>query len=350
MKKRILIIGGAGFIGINAAKKFLDDGHAVTIFDNLSRLGTAFNIAWLDTLYKGTYGFVKGDVRYDQALLETVVAEHDVVFHLAAQVAVTTSVVDPRTDFEINAGGTFNVLEAIRQSSNKPLLVFTSTNKVFGDLENLQIDEQETRYVLRDFPHGISASHSLDFHSPYGCSKGAADQYVHDYARIYGLKTVVLRQSCIYGYNQFGIEDQGWIAWFIIAFLTKKSATLYGNGKQVRDVLFIDDLVNLYQLLMDHEETVSGKVYTVGGGADNTLSLLEFIDILKTKHGLSLTYDTASPRPGDQKVFVSDNRALAEAIGWVPVVSCEKGVGLLVAWVQEHLSEIAAVYKSRAQS
>lgn len=343
-KKKILIIGGAGFIGINSAKKFIEDGCQVTIFDNLSRNGTDKNMKWLETEYAGKYDFIRGDVRFDQELLAQAVEASDAVLHLAAQVAVTTSVADPRTDFEINALGTLNVLEAIRKSEKKPLIIYTSTNKVYGDLERSAVKEEDSRYALLDYPAGVPETYLLDFHSPYGCSKGAADQYVRDYARIYGLKTVVLRQSCIYGRHQFGIEDQGWIAWFIIAHLTGRPISLYGNGKQVRDVLFVDDLVNLYQKLIDKIETVAGKIYNVGGGMENSISLLEFIQKLKKNHDFDIRHEVKETRPGDQKVFVSDNQKLADDLGWSPTVGVDEGIDKLVKWVQENLDRIRSLY------
>ncbi|MEK7526367.1 MAG: NAD-dependent epimerase/dehydratase family protein, partial [Patescibacteria group bacterium] len=231
--KNILIIGGAGFIGSNAAAYFLKKGKTVTILDNFARNGTRDNLAWLKSI-NPKLKVVEADVRYDQKILSREVEKVDAVLHLAAQVAVTTSVNDPREDFDINAQGTFNVLEAIRNSKLKPAIIYTSTNKVYGGMEEVKVKKDKGRYIYVDFPKGISEEFPLDFHSPYGCSKGCADQYVRDYARIYGLKTVVFRQSCVYGPRQFGVEDQGWVAWFIIASALGKPITIYGDGKQVR--------------------------------------------------------------------------------------------------------------------
>jgi len=344
MGKKILLIGGAGFIGINAAQRFLEEGHEVTILDNLSRRGTDLNLSWLRAAYPDRWRFVRGDIRFDRELLEQEVAGHEAIYQLAAQVAVTTSVANPREDFEINALGTFNVLEAARLAGHKPLIVYSSTNKVYGDLETLAIREDEKRYALSDYPAGISESYPLDFHSPYGCSKGAADQYMHDYARIYGLPTVVLRQSCIYGQHQFGIEDQGWVAWFIIAFLSHRPVTLYGNGKQVRDILFVDDLTRLYSLLFVNREQAAGKIYNVGGGSENTISLLEFLGHLRDEYGFDITCRAADPRPGDQKVFVSDNSALERDLGWKPAVGSLAGIEKITAWIRENLPLIQSLY------
>src|SRR3989344_6444088 len=243
--KRLLITGGAGFIGINFADYFSRRGWPVTLLDNLSRKGTAENLAWEQREHPGIR-FVQADIRHDQGVIAREVAEHEVIHHLAAQVAVTTSVTNPSEDFAINAWGTVNMMEAVRKHSPSALFMYASTNKVYGGMEDIRVEAGERQYRYRDYPHGISENQPLDFHSPYGCSKGAADQYVRDYARIYGLKTVVFRQSCIYGPRQFGVEDQGWLAWFIIAVVTKTPITIYGDGRQVRDVLFIDDLVRAY--------------------------------------------------------------------------------------------------------
>ncbi|MEK7178924.1 MAG: NAD-dependent epimerase/dehydratase family protein, partial [Patescibacteria group bacterium] len=303
MKRRILITGGAGFIGTNSVLHFLDKGWDVTILDNLSRRGVDLNLKRLESSHPRRFSFVKADVRYDQDVLDREAAAHDAVLHLAAQVAVTTSVTDPRTDFEINTLGTFNVLEAARKVPTPPIVIYSSTNKVYGDLEELEIEEKETRYHLKDLPGGVHEGQQLDFHSPYGCSKGAADKYVRDYARIYGIPTVVFRQSCIYGPNQFGIEDQGWLAWFTIAALLKRPITLYGNGKQVRDVLYVKDLAELYETAIENIDDARGHAFNTGGGKENSVSLIEFFDILEKGHDLSLEKGYGDERPGDQKVF-----------------------------------------------
>src|SRR3990167_11039250 len=271
-KKSILITGGTGFIGSNLASYFLKKKYKVVVLDNFSRKGSVANEKWLKGI-KGDLRIVKADVTTDRTILQREVNQTDAVIHLAAQVAVTTSVENPRNDFIINALGTFNVLEAIRKSKNKPPIIYSSTNKVYGGMENTKIKSLGTRYIYKHFPLGISENVGLDFHSPYGCSKGAADQYVRDYARIYGLKTVVFRQSCIYGPHQYGVEDQGWLAWFIIALNLGQKLTVYCNGKQVSDVLFIQDLIDAYELAIENIDKTKGEIYNIGGGIDNSLSV-----------------------------------------------------------------------------
>jgi CDP-paratose 2-epimerase len=346
MTNRILITGGAGFIGINASRHFLRKGNAVTIFDNFSRKGTDINVANLEKEFPKGFKVVKGDVRYDRDLLEREVSEHDVVLHLAAQVAVTTSIIDPRTDFEINALGTFNVLEAVRISRNRPFVIYTSTNKVFGSLEGLPVREEGKRFRFisdEHHEHGVSEVYPLDFHSPYGVSKGVADQYTIDYSRIYGLKTVVFRQSCIYGTNQFGVEDQGWLAWFTIAAMMGRPITIYGTGKQIRDVLFVDDVVKLYELAIDSQDIVNGKAYNVGGGPTNTLSLIELLDHMEEKMGYSPELQYAEPRAGDQPVFVADIRRAKNELGWEPQVTVEAGIEQMHQWLKDNADDVRKV-------
>lgn len=333
---KYLITGGAGFIGCNLAATLLRKGHEVVIFDNLSRKGTDLNIKWLRTC--GRFTLIKGDLRQFDDVRKALrkAGPVDTVAHLAAQVAVTTSVTDPREDFDINALGTFNLLEAVRLTGADPVVLFASTNKVYGGMEDIAIVERKGRYQYRDFPHGISEDRLLDFHSPYGCSKGAADQYVHDYARIYGLRTVVFRQSCIYGYRQFGVEDQGWVAWFIIASVLGRPVTVYGDGKQVRDVLFIDDLVDAYLTAERRIKKTSGRVFNIGGGADNQMSLLELIAFLEEQLGRTLDYSFADWRPGDQPVFVCDVSRAQQEFGWKPRTPVKKGVKKLFDWVVEN--------------
>lgn len=333
---RILITGGAGFTGANCATYFANKGHYVVIFDNLSRTGSEKNLQWIKS--ECSVEFVKGDVRKFEKLVNTITQKgpFDLIIHLAAQVAVTTSVKNPREDFEINALGTFNLLEAIRQHNPEAAVIYSSTNKVYGEMEDLNIIERDGRYIYRDLAEGVDESRNLDFHSPYGCSKGAADQYCRDYARIYGLKTVVMRQSCIYGYRQFGVEDQGWVAWFCIASLLGKQITIYGDGKQVRDVLFIDDLVRAYELAYENKNHIAGKVFNIGGGPENTLSLHEFIRLLEELKGekIPLAYDDW--RPGDQKTFVANISSAEMEFGWEPVVRPDEGVTKLYNWVSEN--------------
>lgn len=335
--KQILITGGAGFIGVNAAQLFLQEGWHVTVLDNLSRRGGALNLDWLRG--QGTVEFQKVDIR-DQAALEAAFAgrRYDYVLHCAGQVAVTTSVSNPREDFECNALGTFNVLEAVRRHCPEAFFLYTSTNKVYGGMEHLKIVERNGRYEYGDLPEGVDESAPLDFHSPYGCSKGAADQYVRDYSRIYGLATVCFRQSCIYGYRQFGIEDQGWVAWFTIAHALGQKITIFGDGKQTRDVLFIEDLVQAYKLAFDNREKLSGQVYNIGGGPRNQLSLLELIDMLEKLRGRAITPTFADWRPGDQRVFVADIQKAHRDFGWQPVHDCRAGVAKLIGWVDAHRS------------
>ena len=334
--KTILIIGGAGFTGINAAEYFLKKGYNVIIYDNFSRHGSLRNIEWLKNKNLGHVQIISGDIRLSNKSLDKAVAKSDFVLHLAAQVAVTLSVANPREDFGINAIGTFNVFETIRKSTNKPILIYSSTNKVYGEMKHLKITETEKRYQYSDIK-GISEKMQLDFHSPYGCSKGCADQYVIDYSRIYDLRTVVLRQSCIYGYHQFGMEDQGWVAWFTIAAHKKIPLTIYGDGKQVRDVLFITDLIRLYDLVFENINITSGKAYNVGGGPDNVLSLLEIVSLLKKFQGNSIDPSYSDWRPGDQKVYISDISKIKNDLGWEPETSVEEGVAKLSNWVSDNL-------------
>jgi CDP-paratose 2-epimerase len=333
---KVLIIGGAGFIGCNIARRLLDQGDEVLVFDNLSRKGTHSNLRWLQSL--GSIRFFKGDIRRAEALQEVFASHPDigVVYHMAAQVAVTTSVTNPREDFEINALGTFNVLEAIRLSGADPILLFASTNKVYGGMEDVKIVEEDGRYAYRDLRKGIPEDRLLDFHSPYGCSKGAADQYVRDYARIYGLRTVTFRQSCIYGYRQFGIEDQGWVAWFTIQAVLDRPISIYGDGKQVRDMLFVDDLVQAYQMAVEAIETTSGKIYNLGGGPGNKMCLHDLIHNLESLTNRKLKYAYDEWRPGDQPVFVCNVDKAKREFGWKPSTSPEEGVRKLFDWVSKN--------------
>ncbi|HZY44294.1 MAG TPA: NAD-dependent epimerase/dehydratase family protein, partial [Anaerolineae bacterium] len=302
---RVLITGGAGFIGCNAADRFLRRGDQVTIFDNLSRRGVNSNLVWLRTRHgPDSFRLTQADVR-DAASLLNAARDQEVIIHLAGQVTVTTSVIDPRSDFETNAVGTFNALEAARLSGSNPIFLYSSTNKVYGGMDDVVLTEGAQRYSYRDYPLGIPETYPLDFHSPYGCSKGTGDQYVRDYARIYGLRSVVLRQSAIYGPRQFGIEDQGWLAWFIIAAVSGKLITIYGDGKQVRDVLFIDDLIDLYETAITKIDQSAGRVFNVGGGADNILSIwTDFGPMLEKLVDRKIDVGRGDWRPGDQRIYV----------------------------------------------
>lgn len=337
MVRNYLVTGGAGFIGSNYVSRLLKRGEKVTVFDNLSRKGAAANLTWLREKYgANSFQLIQADVR-DTKAIEEAAADADVIVHLAAQVAVTTSVTHPREDFEINALGTFNVLEAARASGRKPIFLFASTNKVYGGMDDVEVVEQATRYMYKDLPLGCPESQPLDFHSPYGCSKGTGDQYVRDYARIYNLPTVVFRQSCIYGPRQFGVEDQGWVAWFIIAAVNQRPITIYGDGKQVRDVLFVEDLLDGYDLAVNNIQTAAGKVYNMGGGVVNTISIwTEFRPILEKAIGQNIPTSQGDWRPGDQKVFIADIRKAETELGWRPRVSVEEGVERLVEWVKSN--------------
>jgi CDP-paratose 2-epimerase len=330
---KALITGGAGFIGSNLARRLIGEGHRVTVYDNLSRPGADKNAGWLRAECGDGWTLLRADIRDFEALRQAA-AGVDVIYHLASQVAVTTSVQDPRLDFEVNALGTFNVLEAARLSDQRPIVLYASTNKVYGGMEDVVVVEGEKSYAYRDYPHGIPESYPLDFHSPYGCSKGAGDQYVRDYARIYGLPTVVFRQSCIYGTRQFGVEDQGWVAWFLIAAVTGQPITIYGDGKQVRDLLWVDDLLDLYDLAVQKIEVAAGQVYNVGGGPGNTLSVWrELGPILAELMGREIPVAWDDWRPGDQPIFVTDIRKAERELGWRPRTSREEGVRRLYEWV-----------------
>jgi CDP-paratose 2-epimerase len=335
MARQILVTGGAGFIGANYVSRLLQRGEEVIVYDNLSRSGSKINLEWLhDTYGKDAFELVAGDIR-DAGLVGKTARKADVIVHLAAQVAVTTSVTSPREDFETNALGTFNVMEAARLSGRQPAVLFASTNKVYGGMEEVRILEGATAYRYADYPEGISETQPLDFHSPYGCSKGCGDQYVRDYHRIYDLPTMVFRQSCIYGPHQFGVEDQGWVAWFIIAAVTGQPITIYGNGKQVRDVLFVEDLLDAYDAALANPGKAAGQVYNVGGGPENTMSIwTEFCPLLEQLLGRPVPTASGDWRPGDQRIYVSDIRKARRELGWIPRVGVPAGVKRLYDWVQ----------------
>jgi CDP-paratose 2-epimerase len=336
--RKWIITGGAGFIGCHAAARFGRDGGHVVVVDNLSRRGAEANLAWLRE--QGVTDFVRLDVR-DASALNELLARHadaDAVLHLAGQVAVTTSVANPRADFEANALGTFNVLEAVRVAAEgRPAVLYSSTNKVYGHMEHVGVVERNGRYAYADRPDGVDESEPLDLLSPYGCSKGAGDQYVRDYARIYGIKTVSFRQSCIYGTRQFGIEDQGWVAWFCVAAVTGRPFTIFGDGKQVRDALWIDDLLDAYESALDRIDAIKGEVFNLGGGPANTLSLLELVAMLESALGRRFDPPFADWRPGDQRVFVADTRKAQRLLGWTPKVGPAEGVSRLLGWVRENV-------------
>ena len=313
----VLITGGAGFIGSNLAEKLLLEGATVRVLDNCSRLGVLRNLQWLQQLdTPGTLEVIRGDVR-DAALLRSAVDGTAEVYHLAAQVAVTTSIEDPETDFHTNATGTLNLLEAVRRAPVKPFVLYTSTNKVYGSLEGIPVRRAGTRYEATDRTFvGVSESEALDFHSPYGCSKGAADQYVRDYARIYDVPTVVFRMSCIAGPRQFGNEDQGWVAHFFYSALAGKLVTVYGDGLQVRDILHVHDLLDAMQAARTNIRGTRGEVYNVGGGLERTASVQEMLATIGKRTGIAPRLAFAETRPGDQPLYISDTSQLQGDTGW----------------------------------
>lgn len=337
--RMVLITGGAGFIGSNLADLLLRNGERVVVLDNLSRPGTEKNLRWLVDRYPRNLTVEVGDVRDGPRVARLVEDAHS-VFHLAAQVAVTSSITDPAHDFEVNVEGTLNVLEAARKSDPQPAVLFTSTNKVYGDLEHVPISLNGTRYLFEDERSGISEDQPLDFHSPYGCSKGAADQYVRDYARIYNLPTAVFRMSCIYGPRQFGNEDQGWVAHFAISALTGGQITLYGDGKQVRDILYVGDLVRAMLRGAAAARRAPGRIYNVGGGRKNSVSLVEMLALLEKVLDRPIRRRHAKWRPGDQRIYVSDIDKIGSELDWVPDVSKEEGVRRLVHWIRTNRSQV----------
>lgn len=337
---RVIITGGAGFIGSNAAARYLERGDEVVIVDNLARAGTRENLRWLKE--RGTPKFYAADLREAEAIngIFRNFRDASLILHLGGQVAVTSSVADPRSDFEVNALGTLNVLEAMRRNRMQAVLIYASTNKVYGGLKQVEVVESPTRYKYAAMPHGVSEQMQIDFHSPYGCSKGAADQYVVDYHRVYGLNTVVFRQSCIYGARQFGIEDQGWVAWFLIAAALGRPITIYGDGKQVRDVLCVEDLLEAFDAARVNITAARGRVYNIGGGPANAISLLDLIDHVGKIRGEKLGYVNREWRPGDQRIYVSDIRRARSELKWKPRVPWRTGVETLNAWVAANRVEL----------
>ncbi len=342
--KAVLITGGAGFIGTNLAHRLLSEGRPVLIYDNLSRKGVERNLAWLRSVHGDLVQFQCADVRDPEALRKAV-KRASAVYHFAAQVAVTTSLDKPIFDFEVNARGTLNLLEALRSLAEPPPLLFTSTNKVYGDLRDVRLRIGEGRYEPVDSEvrqHGFSEARPLHFHSPYGCSKGAACQYVQDYARTFGLQTVVFRMSCIYGPHQFGNEDQGWVAHFLINALAGSDITLYGDGRQVRDVLFVEDLVDALVGAQQHISKLAGEVFNIGGGPSNTTSLLELLDLIGDLHGTHPEVRFEDWRPADQQYYVSDTRKFTNATGWFARTEMRCGVEKLYHWLRESQTAVPA--------
>ena len=334
---KLLITGGCGFLGSNLASYALARGDELVIFDNLYRNGSCDNLTWLQT--QGNFTFEHGDIRNQNDITRVIQAfKPDAIFHLAGQVAMTSSIVDPRKDFEINVVGSYNLLEAVRNFSPGTAVLYSSTNKVYGDLEQFSYTETDTRYICDQHPNGFDEKITLDFHSPYGCSKGAADQYVIDYARIFGIKTVVFRHSSMYGGRQFATYDQGWVGWFCqkadeAAKGSKQRFTISGNGKQVRDVLHAEDIISLYFTALSKIDSVSGNAFNIGGGIGASLSLLELFTMLESITGVTLCYDKLPPRESDQRVFVSDVTKAIELLGWRPMVGNREGVARMMEWV-----------------
>ncbi len=342
MAEKWLITGGCGFVGSNLAASLLEDGHEVVAFDNLSRVGSAENLRWLQERAArpgaGRFTWFPGDTR-NRADVDSLFQRHgagaSAVAHVAGQVAMTTSIERPRLDFETNALGALNVLEAVRATCPAAAVLFSSTNKVYGDLRQFRHEEAATRWTLPDLPHGLDEAVALEFHSPYGCSKGAADQYFLDYHRIFGLKTVVFRHSSMYGGRQFATYDQGWVGWFVEQVLSGARFTISGDGKQVRDLLHADDLVTCYRQAAARIDACAGRPFNIGGGMASSLSLLELFAALERITGKKADFERLPWRASDQKVFVADTRAAAAAFGWAPRVGCDEGLRRMVEWVRE---------------
>jgi len=342
--RRTLITGGAGFIGTNTAARLLHEGRPVRIVDDLSRPGVERNLAWLEAEYGSALEVEVADVA-DARVMQRAVAGVDAVFHFAAQVAVTTSLVDPVRDADVNVRGTMQLLEAVRRRPRPPAVVFTSTNKVYGSLADVELHEGPSRYMPVAAPlaeRGIGEDRPLAFCTPYGCSKGAADQYVLDYAGSYGVPSVVFRMSCIYGPHQFGTEDQGWVAHFLISAIEGRPITIYGDGKQLRDILYVEDLVDALLLARARAGELAGRAFNIGGGPANTVSLIELIAMISELTGEAPVVHERPWRQGDQRYYVSDTRAFARATGWRPTADPEHGVSALCDWLGSARQQAAA--------
>jgi CDP-paratose 2-epimerase len=342
---KLLITGGCGFLGSNLASHALSSGIALTVFDNLYRQGSQENLQWLRG--QGRFEFIHGDIRNPNDVQRAIArVRPEAVFHLAGQVAMTTSIADPRMDFEVNALGTLNLLESIRSCAPEATVIYSSTNKVYGDLEQYQYQETKTRHVCIDKPNGFAEDTPLDFHSPYGCSKGAADQYLRDYHRIFGLRTVVFRHSSMYGGRQFATIDQGWVGWFCRKAAEARTGmqtepfTISGDGKQVRDVLHADDMISLYFSTLQHAETAVGQAFNIGGGMANSLSLLELFSLLETSIDRPLNYTRLPARESDQRVFVADLSKIQLLTGWKPRVTAQQGVSRMLSWTLDQMGRI----------
>lgn len=335
---KYLITGGCGFLGSNIASEVLKQGCDLVVFDSLYRFGSYQNLEWLKT--QGEFEFIHGDIRNTNDV-ERTIKQHkpDVIYHLAGQVAMTTSIADPRMDFEVNVGGSFNLLNAVRLYSPESTVIYSSTNKVYGDLEQFEYLEKNTRYECIDKPNGFDESVNLDFHSPYGTSKGSADQYMLDFARIYGLKTVVFRHSSMFGGRQFATADQGWLGWFTQKAVEIKNGTarepftISGNGKQVRDLLYASDCVALYLKAAENIDAIKGQAFNIGGGIENSLSLLELFQFLEQELGIKMAYQQLPPRESDQRVFVADITKSKNMINWTPKVNKAEGIRKMIEWV-----------------
>lgn len=333
----ILITGGCGFLGSNLAAYGIENNNNITIFDNLSRLGSYDNYQWLKT--EGDFKFIHGDIR-NKNDVESIIKnnEFDAIFHLSGQVAMTTSIENPYKDFETNVLGTLNILDSVRKYSSNTHIFYSSTNKVYGDLEEFNYVEENTRYVCKEYPNGFPETVNLNFHSPYGCSKGSADQYMLDYNRIFGIKTTVFRHSSMYGSRQFSTYDQGWIGWFCQKALETKNNrntifTISGNGKQVRDILHASDMINLYYSALNNSDRVSGKIYNIGGGMEQSLSLLELFSLLNDMLNIKLRYEQLPFRISDQKVFVADISKINKDINWKPEITSYNGISEMILWL-----------------
>jgi CDP-paratose 2-epimerase len=348
---KVLITGGCGFLGSNLAASYLQEGAEVIVVDALFRRGSAANLAWLEQqAAPGRFHFIQADLAESEAVM-AVFRRHapfDYICHVGGQVAMTTSLTDPARDLQTNVLGTFAVLEAARALSPEALIAYSSTNKVYGDLEGLRYEETPTRYRLPDHPDGLDEALGLDFSTPYGCSKGAADQYVRDWARVYGLKTVVFRHSSIFGGRQFASFDQGWVGWFCQKAIEQKRAhlagvspepfTIAGTGKQVRDVLHADDLIRLYRAAYDHRQQMNGEIFNIGGGAANSLSLLELFALLAELLAIPPLVFTPTPRrASDQDCFIANIGKAQRLLGWSPAISCRDGVSRMLAWTDTQL-------------
>lgn len=339
-KKKFLITGGCGFLGSNISAELIQKGNIVTVLDNLYRHGATENLSWLKS--KGNFNFLHSDIR-NRADIEHVIRgiKPEVIFHLAGQVAMTTSIERPRFDFDVNVLGSFNLLEAVRQYSPESIIIYSSTNKVYGDLEQLNYKEKENRYVCIEFPEGFNEKLTLNFSSPYSCSKGAADQYMLDYHKMFGLNTVVFRHSSIFGGRQFSTVDQGWVGWFAEQAIkqskdnTHPEFTVSGSGKQVRDLLFVDDAIECYLNAYEEIDNTKGQAFNIGGGYENSLSILELFKFLEEKYETKLKYSHIEKRASDQKVFIADTSKLEAVTGWKAKVDRKNGLDRVCEWVEK---------------